>query len=59
MSSDDYRVHIDSLQKTIEDLKATNLLLRKDNHNLTEALYGSYKRIKELNDEQAEQLQIY
>ena len=56
MSSDDYRSHINSLQKTIEDLKADNLLLRKDNHNLTEALYGSYKRIKELNDEQEEQL---
>ena len=47
MSSDDYRAHLTSLQNTIEDLKATNLLLRKDNHNLTEALYGSYKRIKE------------
>ena len=56
MSSDDYIAHINSLQKTIEDLKATNLLLKKDNHNLTEALYGSYKRIKELNDERTEQL---
>ena len=59
MSSDDYRAHLTSLQNTIEDLKATNLLLRKDNHNLTEALYGSYKRIKELNDERTEQLQVY
>tara|TARA_B100001778_G_C18381262_1_gene535365 strand:+ start:393 stop:554 length:162 start_codon:yes stop_codon:yes gene_type:complete len=48
--------YIQDLIKEVEDLKATNLLLRKDNFNLTEALYGSYKRLKEVTDEQAEQL---
>ena len=56
MAKEEYVGQIAELKRTVEDLKATNLLLRKDNHNLTESLYGSYKRLKELTDEQAEQL---
>ena len=56
MIKEEYLGQINELKRTIQDLKATNLLLKKDNHNLTEALYGSYKRIKELNDERTEQL---
>lgn len=51
MIKEEYLGQINELKRTIQDLKATNLFLRKDNHNLTEALYGSYKRIKELNDQ--------
>ena len=50
MVKEEYAGQINELKRTIQDLKANNLFLRKDNHELTQSLYGAYKRIKELND---------
>jgi len=51
MVKEEYAGQIYELKRTIQDLKANNLFLRKDNHELTQSLYGAYKRIKELNDQ--------